>query len=179
MKSPTLLWLRLDLRLADHPALQAAISRGGSVIPVFLWAPEEEGEWAPGAASNWWLHHSLAKLQMQLEQRGSRLTIRRVNRGESSLSILQSLLGETGATAVYWSRRYEPLVTARDRHIKETLREAGIEARSFNAALLAEPWDIENQSGKPFQVFTPFWRKVVASIDPPKPLPAPTQIDSP
>lgn len=179
MKSPTLLWLRLDLRLADHPALQAAISRGGSVIPVFLWAPEEEGEWAPGAASNWWLHHSLAKLQMQLEQRGSRLTIRRVNRGESSLSILQSLLGESGATAVYWSRRYEPLVTARDRHIKETLREAGIEARSFNAALLAEPWDIENQSGKPFQVFTPFWRKVVASIDPPKPLPAPTRIDSP
>ena len=45
---PTLLWLRLDLRLADHAALQAAIERGGPIIPVFIWAPDEEGEWAPG-----------------------------------------------------------------------------------------------------------------------------------
>lgn len=179
MTTPTLLWLRLDLRLADHPALQAAITRGGPVIPVFLWAPEEEGEWAPGAASNWWLHHSLEKLQTQLEQTGSRLVVRRVPAGGSSLAILRALLEETGATAVYWSRRYEPLVTTRDRHIKETLRAAGIEARSFNAALLAEPWDIENQSGKPFQVFTPFWRKVVAGVDPPQPLPAPARIASP
>ena len=41
----TLLWLRQDLRLADQPALQAAIERGGSIIPVFIWSPEEEGEW--------------------------------------------------------------------------------------------------------------------------------------
>jgi deoxyribodipyrimidine photo-lyase len=51
MSTPTLLWLRLDLRLADHPALHAAIQRGGAVIPIFLWAPQEEAPWAPGAAS--------------------------------------------------------------------------------------------------------------------------------
>ena len=52
----TLLWLRHDLRLDDNPALAAAAARG-AVVPVFLWAPEEETPWEPGAASRWWLHH--------------------------------------------------------------------------------------------------------------------------
>ena len=44
---------------------------GGAVIPVFIWSPEEEGRWQPGAASRWWLHKSLAKLDASLRQRGS------------------------------------------------------------------------------------------------------------
>ena len=40
----SILWFRLDLRLADNPALHAAIQRGGPVIPVFISAPEEEME---------------------------------------------------------------------------------------------------------------------------------------
>ena len=60
--SPSLLWFRLDFRLADNPALQAAIERGGAVIPVFIHAPEEEAPWQPGGASLWWLHQSLRAL---------------------------------------------------------------------------------------------------------------------
>ncbi|MBU3672519.1 MAG: deoxyribodipyrimidine photo-lyase [Sinobacteraceae bacterium] len=171
----TLLWLRQDLRLADHPALQAALQRG-DVIPVFIWSPEEEGEWQPGAASRWWLHQSLAALATELEKRGSRLVLRRATR---SLDALRDLLVETGATAVYWGRRYEPLVIARDADIKNSLRAEGIEVRSFNTALLIEPWDVQNLSGKPFQVFTPYWRKACTAIDPPKPAAAPSRIAAP
>jgi len=172
----TLLWLRQDLRLADQPALQAAIERGGSIIPVFIWSPEEEGEWQHGAASRWWLHQSLGKLSAAIEKRGSKLILRRAT---DSLACLRELLAETGATAVYWGRRYEPLIIARDARIKNELRESGIEARSFNTALLIEPWDVQNLSGKPFQVFTPFWRKACTAIDPPKPAAAPTRIAAP
>lgn len=175
----TLLWLRLDLRLADHPALQAALARGGPVIPVFLWAPHEEAPWEPGAASRWWLHRSLAALQDALERCGSRLILRKVAPGGSSLAALRGLLRETGADAVHWSRRYEPAVIARDRHIKDTLRGESVEVRSFNAALLTEPWDIQNLSGKPFQVFTPYWRKVSAGLNPPPPAPAPERLPAP
>jgi len=174
--SATIVWFRQDLRLADHPALSAAVARGKPVIPVFLWTPEEEGEWAPGAASRWWLHQSLTALSKDLAKAGSPLVIRR---SPGSLAALRQLLKETGADAVYWSRRYEPLVIERDRHIKETLRAENIEVRSFNAALLIEPWDVQNLSGKPFQVFTPFWRKVMSSLDPPAPLPAPKRIAAP
>jgi len=74
---PALLWFRQDLRVLDNPAMAAALERGSPVIPVFIWAPEEEGAWPPGAASRWWLHRSLASLSAELEKRGSRL-IRRV-----------------------------------------------------------------------------------------------------
>ena len=73
----SLLWFRQDLRLADNPALLAAVRHGGPVIPVFIWSPDEEGRWQPGAASRWWLHQSLAQLDVSLRQRGSRLIIRR------------------------------------------------------------------------------------------------------
>ena len=220
MPSPTLLWIRQDLRLSDQSALAAAIERGGPVLPVFIWAPEEEEPWAPGAASRWWLHHSLARLAADLQARGSRLILRRAvvagdgagagNRtaiealagaragavetrtgarrstagdgaetSAGSLGALRALLRETGAGAVYWNRRYEPAVIARDKAIKQALRDSGIEAESFNAALLAEPWDVRNQSGRPFQVFTPFWKHVKTSIDPPAPLPAPARLPAP
>jgi len=172
----TLLWLRQDLRLADHPALHAAVERGAPVIPVFLWCPEEEGAWTPGAASRWWLHHSLDALRSDYAKRGATLIIRRV---DDSLAALRELIRETGADAVYWSRRYEPRVVERDRRIKDSLRADGLEVRSFNAALLTEPWDVQNLSGKPFQVFTPYWRKVSATLELPAPLPIPRRIAAP
>ena len=63
----SLVWLRHDLRLADQPALHAALKRGGSVIPVFIWAPAEERAWPPGGASRWWLHQSLIAMAADLE----------------------------------------------------------------------------------------------------------------
>ena len=181
--APTLLWLRQDLRLADHPALVAAIERGAPVIPVFLWCPDDDAAWAPGAATQWWLHHSLESLQRALEARGSRLIVRRgtpdAAPGGAALAELRKLLAETGATAVYWSRRYEPTAIARDAHIKETLRAEGVEVRSFNAVLLSEPWDIRNPSGKPFQVFTPYWKNASTTIAETTPLPAPNVIAAP
>lgn len=175
MNSPSLCWLRLDLRLADNPALQAAVHRGGPVVPVFIWAPDEEGDWPPGAASRWWLHQSLAALAADLREAGSRLIIRR----GPSLAALRALARETSATAVCWNRRYEPAVSARDAMVEAALRSEGLDAQSFNAGLLHEPWTIRNQSGKPFQVFTPFWRHCLAQPDPPPPLAAPRHLRAP
>ena len=163
-EAPTLVWFRQDLRLSDNPALAAAVDRGSPVIPVFIWAPGEEGSWRPGAASQWWLNRSLAALSTELEKRGSRLIIRR---GPTSAA-LNDLLTESRAAAVFWNRRYEPAAVARDRELKSRLRERGIAAESFNGNLLFEPWTIQNSSGEPFRVFTPFWRVCLTkSVAPP------------
>ncbi len=175
MSRTTIHWFRLDLRLADNPALNAAVKRGGSVVPVFIWSPEEEAPSSPGGASNWWLHQSLAALDAALRAAGSRLVIRR----GPTLESLRALVKETGADDVFWNRRYEPAVIARDKVITESLQGDGVQAESCNAALLHEPWTIQNQSGKPFQVFTPFWRHCLAKPDPAEPLPAPKQLAPP
>jgi deoxyribodipyrimidine photo-lyase len=176
MKAPiTILWFRLDLRLADNPALLAATTGRGAVIPVFIWAPGEEGEWAPGAASRWWLHQSLVSLSNSLRAAGSRLIIRK----GPSLETLDRLVEETGASAVYWNRRYEPRVIARDAAIEKALQKKNIEASSFNSALLFEPESVLSSANKPYQVFTPFWKSCLAAPEVAKPAPAPRRIKPP
>jgi deoxyribodipyrimidine photo-lyase len=171
----TILWFRRDLRLGDHPALIAALRRGGAVLPVYLHAPEEEGDWPPGAASRAWLHHSLHALALELAARGSRLILRR----GPTLEALTALLRESGADAVFWCRRYEPAAIARDSAVKRALRERGVHAESFAGALLCEPWMVSSGEGKPYRVFTPFWRKLADRLPSEPPLAAPERLPAP
>jgi deoxyribodipyrimidine photo-lyase len=172
----TLVWFRQDLRLQDNPALHAALARGGAVVPLYVLDEAGEGRWPAGGATRWWLHRSLAALDAALRERGSRLILAR---GDAEKK-LRDLVAATGATAVYWNRRYEPAAIARDTALKTALAAAGIEAKSFNAALLHEPHTIQNKQGRPFQVFTPYWRQCLTlPVNPPmklleKTLPAPS-----
>jgi len=171
----SLVWFRHDLRVADNPALTAAVNRGRPVICVFIWSPDEEGSWHPGAASRWWLHHSLERLNESLRRAGSRLVIRRGPSAET----LASLCAETNASAVYWNRRYEPAVIERDTTIKSSLRATGRLIETFNGSLLREPWEVQTRAGRPYQVFTPFWRACRSLAPPEPPLPAPERIPAP
>lgn len=151
-----IVWFRQDLRRADNPALAAAAERG-VVLPVHI-LDDGTGPETPrplGGAARWWLHHSLAALRDDL---GS-LTLRRGDPGD----VLESLVEETGATAVYWSRRYDPGGVARDRAVKARLQACGVAVESFPGSLLREPWTIRTQSGQPYRVFTPFRRALLAS----------------
>ncbi len=156
VKTPTLLWFRQDLRLSDHPALVAALNRGGAVVPVYIYDPQRDEGWAPGAAQKWWLHHALKDLGEALAARGNRLILRK---GDTA-GELRQLIESTGAGAVYWSRRYEPAAVRKDSELKEALRQDGLEVESFNASLLFEPWTTSNQSGAPFKVYTPFFKSL-------------------
>lgn len=172
----TLVWFRQDLRLADNPALAAALKLGAPVVPVFVHVPAEEGVWRPGGAACWWLQQSLARLDEDLRRCGSRLCLRS---GQDSLSALVRVAQEVGATRILWNRRYEPALIARDQHIKAALHAAGFETASFNGALLHEPWTIKTRAGGPFQVFSAFWRHCALQSDPGQPAPAPGRIAAP
>jgi len=167
---PTLLWFRQDLRLSDNAALLAAEQRGGPVIPVFVWAPEEDRPWPPGRASRWWLERSLAALDAALRQHGSRLIVRR----GPTVTALVKLAAECGADTVFWNRRYEPAAAARDEKVK-----AAIASETFESALLFEPGRILNSAGRPFQVFSAFWRACQSMPEPAAPARAPASIPAP
>ncbi|MDQ8193912.1 deoxyribodipyrimidine photo-lyase [Coraliomargarita sp. SDUM461004] len=152
----TLFWFRQDLRFADNAALAAEITSGASIVPVFIWAPQEEGDWGPAAASRWWLHHALASFAEQWAAKGARLVLRQGN----SLEELRTLIASTGATRVVWNRRYESPQREFDIEIKRELRSEGIEVDSYNSRLLIEPHAVATGTGKPYQVYTPYWKKV-------------------
>ncbi len=154
--SSTIVWFRNDLRLADNAALAAAIQCREPIIPVFIWSPQEAGEWSPGGAAKWWLHQALKSLAADLAARNIPLIIRT----GASLQVLRELIEASGAVRIFWNRRYEGPQRAVDATVKRALREQGIEVQSFNSALLNEPHTVATGGGQPYKVYTPYWKKV-------------------
>ena len=155
-----LVWLRRDLRLQDNPALAQAIADGYSPVLVYVHAPEEQGDWAPGAASRTWLHHSLSALQYDISRLGGRLIIAQ----GQSLAELERLQTDSYSEALYFSNLYEPVLQARDARVQLAFEKRGLTVKRFNANLLFEPWQIQTGGGTPYKVFTPFWRNASAQL---------------
>ncbi len=171
-KQTAIFWFRQDLRLSDNPGFKAALewaeAHGGTVVPVYIWAPGEEGDWPPGGATQVWLHHSLSALKQSLESLGSGLIVSNAvgtSKPLTSELILLQIAQESGAGAVFWNRRYEPFAIERDKEIKSTLKNTGLHVETSNGSLLIEPWQVRTKEGKPYQVFGPFWRSCLAQLE--------------
>lgn len=173
--STAIVWFRRDLRLADNPALDHARREHRRIAPVFVWDPESEGNWSPGAASRWWLHHSLVALDRSLRELGSRLVLARGD----SLEQLRRLRDDCGAGAIYFNRVYEPALAERDRDLGKRLRADALTVESFNGGVLFEPWQLLKDDGTPYRVFTAFWKQMQKRWNLPAPCPRPRQLQAP
>lgn len=168
MDRPTsLVWLRNDLRLSDNPALLAACESGGRVIALYIHETDERVR-TPGSAARWWLNQSLESLGQALGKKGILLLVRS---GEAA-EVLDAIIVEEGVEAVHWNRRYAASEREVDQDIKASLRERGLSVSSHPGNVLAEPWTIATGQGKPYSVFSPFWKTLRDSrIDQPRPAP--------
>ncbi|PWR01940.1 deoxyribodipyrimidine photolyase [Meridianimarinicoccus roseus] len=169
--APTIWWVRRDMRLTDNPALCAAIDRGGPVIPVFLLDEVHDGY---GALPRWRMGLGAEALAEALEERGSRLVLRRGD----ALSCLRALVRETGARGVVWTVLVDPDAKARDSAVRAGLEEDGTEVVRKTGHVLFDPWTVETKTGGCYRVYTPFWR-AVKDRDLDAPLPAPGKIPAP
>jgi deoxyribodipyrimidine photo-lyase len=172
MVSPSIVWLRDDLRLADNPALRAALDAGGPVVVLYVLDEESPGIRPLGGAARWWLHHSLASLGDRLDEKGGRLVLRRGPAGR----VVREAVTDAGARAVYWNRRYGGPERAIDTELKTGLRATGVQVESSAGSLLFEPWTVTTGAGTHFSVFTPFWRACLNGPPPRTPLPEPREI---
>jgi deoxyribodipyrimidine photo-lyase len=170
MSSPALFWFRQDLRLTDNPGLAAL--EGRPCLFAYILDDEAAGAWAHGGAQRWWLHHSLAALDADLQARGARL---HMARGPAT-RIIPELAAAIGAGEVIAGRLYEPWARARDASIAEALQAAGRKLTLHSSSLLHEPHRIRTGTGKPYSVYTPFSRALFALGEPPPPLPAPQRL---
>nr|AIX02995.1 cryptochrome 2 [Morella rubra] len=163
----TVVWFRRDLRIEDNPALAAA-ARDGSVFPVYIWCPKEEGQFYPGRVSRWWLKQSLIHLEQSLKSLGADLTLIKT---DSTLRSLVECIKAAGATKLVFNHLYvhlkccnfsltpDPVSLVRDHKIKEEMVELGISVKSYNGDLLYEPWGVYDESGYAFTRFEAYWDK--------------------
>ena len=163
MNRPIIIWFRRDLRLSDHEALSWAAQSGRPIIPVFI---NDDIVQSLGAAPKWRLGLAVKKFGETLGKLGSKLILRKGD----PVKILADLAGETDADTVIWSRGYDAMSVERDKKVKASLIESGLEARSFAGHLLYEPWHPKTKAGGYFKVYTPFWRNVSAEYKITEPL---------
>ncbi len=172
LNAPVIVWLRRELRIADNPALAAAVESGRPVVVVYVLDDESAGPWRPGGASRWWLHHSLTSLGAGLAALGGRLVLRR---GRFD-AVIPALVAETGAVAVHAGVPVEPWARAALRAVKAAL---AVPLKVHLTALLHRPDAIRTQAGGPFSVFTPFAKACRAQGEPLPPAPGPARIAGP
>lgn len=173
MTNPSIVLFRDDLRIADNPALQSAAERGDPVLAVFIFDEVSPDIRPLGAASKWWLHHSLTALSASLASIGVPLVLRR----GAAAEIVTELVATTDAGAVFWNRRYGMGEREVDAGLKASLKAAGIDVRSFGASVLFEPWTMKTGQGGPYRVFTPFYRACLAALEPRQPIAGFTALD--
>ncbi|MBU0500961.1 MAG: DNA photolyase family protein [Gammaproteobacteria bacterium] len=166
MADSVILLFRRDLRLADNPALTAALSAGHCIIPAYVQDPARFGE---GAAGRWWLHHSLIALDRDLQRLGSRLILRQGD----LLAELLSLVKESGAFAVYLNTVPEPGPGRWEEEIRVSLHGLGLALKSFASSLLNSPGKIVRTTGEPYRIFTPYYDACRHQTEIRRPLPPP------
>jgi deoxyribodipyrimidine photo-lyase len=169
---PIVVWFRDDLRLSDHPALQAAAKAGPGVICLYVLDEQGDGVRPLGGASRWWLAQSLRALAASVTKAGGQLVLRK----GAAARVLVEVAREAGAGAVFWNEIAQAPQRAVVDQVRTSLEAVGVDAQEFAGDLLMHPRDIRNKDGRGLRVFTPFWRRVLASDDPPKPLPAPQKL---
>lgn len=154
-----IVWFRRDLRLRDNAAFQAALETGLPILPVYVFAPDEEAPWQPGSASRWYLHQSLQRLKTSLEDVGLCLQL---GRG-SSVESIRDWVAEHQATHVFCNKVYEPALLSQHERVEKALQNR-VAFTAFHDHSLLPPGSIKNRSGKPYRVFTPFWKVLSSSL---------------
>lgn len=171
--NPSLIvWFRDDLRLTDNPALREAAATGQSLMCVFVFDEVSDGVRPLGGAARWWLHNSLEMLDRSLSGAGGRLHLFRGR----AVELLPGIAARSGASAVFWNRRYGAAERRIDEAVEGELQSNGVEVQTFNGHLLYEPWTLTTREGGPFRIFSSFWRAANELGPPPLPQPAPRRL---
>jgi len=158
----TVLWFRRDLRLADHPALVAAVA-AGPVVPLFVLDPALLGPAGPVRTA--FLYRGLRALDQALD---GNLVVR----AGDPVDVVPALAAEAGADTVHVSADFGPYGRRRDQDVARALRAAGRRLTGIGSPYAVDPGAVLKQDGTPFRVFSPFYRAWRAQGWPP-PCPAP------
>ncbi len=149
-----LVWHRRDLRLADNPALAAAVAQDASIVPVFILDPTILQRPDTAAIRVQFLLDSLQVLAQKYQAIGGKLILRLGD----PLQVLQELVQECQARAVFFNGDIEPFARERDAKVLELLQPRGVTVESFQEIMLHEPGAVLSQQGKIYSVYGPYWR---------------------
>jgi len=141
------LWLRRDLRLADHPALLAACDDADEVLPLFVLDDALRGP--SGSPRLAFLYRCLRDLEERTDGRLRVLT----GRPER---VVARVAREVGATGVHLSSDHAPYGRARDERVRRALGDVPLIATGSPYGVT--PGTLTKDDGTGYKVYSPYAR---------------------
>jgi deoxyribodipyrimidine photo-lyase len=155
-------WLRRDLRLADNAALYHALRGKYPVLVVFIFDRNILDKLANKTdARVTFIHEALEKLATNLRSEGSSLLVKYGNIEE----VWPQILSSYNVKAVFANHDYEPYATKRDDSLLEYLSSEGIKFSTFKDQVIFEKGEVLKADGKPYTVFTPYYRQWLKKLN--------------
>jgi deoxyribodipyrimidine photo-lyase len=149
MGSKAIFWFRRDLRLADNPALLAALANTDEVVPLFIF--DEKVAAKAGANRNTNLMNSLNSLSKSMNGALHILS------GEV-VPTLKKVMEFYGTDEVHSSFEFAPYGLSAEAACKS----AGIELQQLGSGYAVAPGRVRKDDGTPYKVYTPFYRAWLA-----------------
>lgn len=155
-KEISICWLRRDLRLDDQAALYHALKGNAPVLLLFIFDRKILDDLHdPKDPRVTFIYHTLQELNTKLQQKGSSLLIKYGTPEQVWPEILQSYT----VKSVYTNHDYEPYAMERDDSLAEYLRSESISFHTYKDQVIFEKKEIVKTDGKPYTVFTPYFRQ--------------------
>jgi deoxyribodipyrimidine photo-lyase len=151
----SLFWFRRDLRLEDNVGLFHALQSKFPVIPIFIFDNDILDSLPKNDARVGFIHESLSKINIQLQEMGSSILIKMGKTQE----VWQSLLQEFEIKEVFFNKDYEPYAITRDLNICALLQSNNSIVHSFKDQVIFEQKEITKSDGLPYTVYTPYKNK--------------------
>ncbi|MET0321172.1 MAG: deoxyribodipyrimidine photo-lyase [Duganella sp.] len=157
----SLVWLRRDLRVFDHVALNQALQDSHKVYCVFIYDTTILDHLPRRDRRVDFIHASVAEVDAELRQLGGCLLTRHAD----PLDAIPALAAELGVNAVYCNHDYEPQAIARDAAVAQSLSAAGRSLVTFKDQVIFEKSEVLSQTGGVFSVFTPYKNAWLKKLD--------------
>jgi deoxyribodipyrimidine photo-lyase len=145
---------RRDLRLEDNTGLIFALQSSETVIPAFIFTPEqlEKNPYRSDHCVKFMIE-SLQDLQEQLKEKGGKLYFFKGHPDE----IVKKCITKLKVEAVVVNRDYTPYSIKRDQQLEKLCKALHSSFHSFDDALLHPPEETVKNDGQPYARFTPYF----------------------
>lgn len=153
MDKMNLIWVRRDLRLSDHTAIEEASKRGGECAVVFVFDSQILEKLDDKVDRRLqFIHSSIEEMDQSLRKKGSRLL---VLHGDPVVEI-PKLAKELNALSVVTSEDYESYAKGRDEKVARALEEINCQFVRVKDHVIFNGHEVLKSDGTPYQVFTPY-----------------------
>jgi deoxyribodipyrimidine photo-lyase len=146
---------RRDMRLSDNTALHEALKDSQTVIPCFIFDPQQVGSENKYRSNRciMFMIQSLEDLQEQLHAHKGTLYCF----NGKTCEVVDHLIRNLALDAIYINRDYTPFAQARDGKLADIAKKYTIAFHAYDDALLNAPGSLTTISGKPYIKFTPYY----------------------